>query len=431
MKKINLGIVGLGVVGSGVYKILEQNREHILSRRGIDLCIKKIVVRNIEKDRGLNLTNDLLTTNIDDVIEDPEIDIIVELIGGVDKPYELVKKSLSNNKHIVTANKALLAYKGQELFELAIEKQMEIGFEASVAGGIPIIRTLKEVLAADRIHSLYGIINGTSNYILTKMIDEAKDFDDCLKQAQELGFAEADPSLDVNGGDAAHKIAILASFAFHTPVSFESVFCEGIENIDLIDISYAMELGYILKLLGIAQRVDDKTIAVRVHPTFIPENSSLAGIKNEFNAILIDSEFLGESMYSGKGAGMFPTANAVMGDIIDIAENIAYNIDYNKFKNMYYESKEIAPIDEMSYGYYLRFNTLDEPGILATISGILAENKISIANVIQKGKHKDKFVHLVLKTHEAKESDLQKALTQIEKMDIVDIPSSVIRIVNA
>ncbi len=429
MKRINLGLIGFGVVGTGVYTILERNKDLILRRRGIDLHIKKIAVRDPGKERVVNVPTSIITTDVEDIINDMSIQVVVELVGGVDFPFSLIEKSLKNNKHIVTANKALLALKGRELFDLANDHQLEIGFEASVAGGIPIIRVIKEALLGDRIKSLYGIINGTSNYILTKMVDENRDYHTCLEQAQRLGFAETDPTLDVNGGDAAHKIAILASFAFNTDVPYESVYCEGIENIKLVDIAYARELGYTLKLLAIAHEGDHK-ICVRVHPTLIPLDSPLAGIKNEFNAVQIDSEFLGESMYSGKGAGSYPTANAVIGDIIDIAENIAFNVEFNEYKNIHYDQKEIMSLSDIRYEYYLRFNTLDKPGILAQIAGICAENKISIARVIQKGKHKDQFVHLVLKTYSALEKDVQKALEKIDRLPIVDPPSQMIRIVS-
>ncbi len=429
IKIVNIGLIGFGVVGQGVYKILKEKQELIIKRRGVEVNIKKIVVKNLNKIRDIEYNKSMITTDPDEVINDPEISIIVELVGGIETPYRLIEKSLNQKKHIVTANKALLALKSKELFTLANEMKVNICFEASVGGGIPIIRTINEALVGDHIKSLYGIINGTSNYILTKMIEENLDFKICLKKAQELGFAESDPKLDINGGDAAHKLSILASYAFNTDVYYDQVYCEGIENIELVDISYGRELGYTLKLLGIADEQNDNHIGVRVHPVFIPLESPLAGIKNEFNAILILSEYLGESMYSGKGAGMYPTANAVVGDIVDIAEDISYKVDFNKYRNVHHGHKEIAPQGDLEYQYYLRFNTLDEPGILAKIAGIFSQNNISIARVIQKGHHKESFVHLVLETHRAKESSINQALEDINRLPIVDSPSKVIRIV--
>lgn len=430
MKKINLGLVGLGEIGSGVYRILKANKELILRRRGIELNINKIADKNLDKKREIEADSVAFTSNSNEIIDDPDIHIVIELVGGIDFPFSLIKQSLENNKHVVTANKSLLALKGKELFEIANNQKLELGFEASVGGGIPIIRTIKEALVGDRIKSILGIINGTSNYILTKMVDENYDFSTALKMAQDLGFAEADPSLDVNGGDAAHKIAILSSFAFNTAIPYDSVYQEGIDQTELVDISYAKELGYTIKLLGLAHQISENQISVRVHPTLIPIDSPLAGIKNEFNAILIDSDYLGKSMYSGKGAGMFPTANAVVSDIVDIAEKIAYNIEFNEYKNIHYKQKEMTSLSDINYQYYLRFNTLDEPGILAKISGIFGQNKMSIARVIQKGKHKDNFVHLVFETHAAYERDVKKALEEIDKLSIVDPPSKMIRIIN-
>ncbi len=430
MKTINIAIVGLGVIGSGVYSILERNQGIIYQRRGIKLVIKKVADKDRVRMENLNIDPAIFTDNVDEVLDDPDIQIVIELVGGIDFAFSLIKKGLEKGKHFVTANKALLAIKGKELFQLANQNQLEIGFEASVCGGIPIIRTIKEALVGDRIKSLYGIINGTSNYILTKMLDENLDFNICLKKAQELGFAEADPSLDINGGDAAHKIAILASFAFNTEVPFQSIYCEGIDQVELADIFHAQELGYTLKLLGIAHEIDKNKISAMVHPTLIPADSPLAGIKNEVNAILIDSKFLSESMYSGKGAGKFPTANAVVGDLVDIAEHIAYNVEFNDTRNIHYEQKQLSDISEMRYQYYLRFNTLDRPGILAKIAGIFGQHKISIARVIQKDRHKDDFVHLVFETHEADEQNILDSLKEIERLDILDPPSKMIRIVN-
>ena len=430
MNSINIGLIGFGVVGSGVYSILRDSRELLAEKCGVELNITKIAVRDAGRKRNVDVDSSLLTTNPEDIVNDPDIHIVAELIGGVDIPYTLVEQSITNGKHVVTANKALLATHGHKLFSLARDKRVTLAYEASVAGGIPIIRTIKQALAGDHIRSLYGIINGTSNYILTRMVDEGMDFDTALSQAQELGFAEADPTLDVNGGDAAHKIAILAALAYNTEVDYTAIYYEGIENIALSDIFYAQELGYTLKLLGIASEEGDNRIAVRVHPALIEDNNPLSGIKNEYNAVLIDSEYLGKSLYSGKGAGMYPTANAVVGDIIDIAKGIASGTGYNAHQSVNGTSRQLASLSETSYQYYIRFNTLDKPGILARIAGIFSENNISIARVIQKGKHKADFVHLVLETHKALERDVNHALTEINKLNLVDPPGAMIRIVS-
>ncbi len=430
MKEINIGLVGLGTIGGGVYSILESTKDLIYRRRGIKINVTKVADKDISKIKSFGIDKNIFTTNADDIINDPNIHIVVELVGGTTFAYDLIESALKKGKHVTTANKALLAYKGRDLFRLANNNKLEIGFEASVGGGIPIIMTIKEALVGDRIKSIYGIVNGTTNYILTKMMDENKNFSDSLNEAKELGFAEADPTLDLNGGDAAHKMAILASFAFNTEVPYESVHKEGIENIELVDISYAKELGYTLKLLGVASNTKENKITVAVHPTLIPTQSTLANIKNEVNAILLNSDFLTESIYVGKGAGRYPTANAVVGDIVHIAEHTAYNFEFNDNRNIHYEKKQILSINESSFEYYLRFNTLDKPGILAKIAGIFADNNISIARVIQKGHHKDRFVHLVLKTHKAYEADIINAISKIDLLDIVDPPSKMFRIVN-
>lgn len=434
VRRVKIGLVGFGVVGQGVYSILESSAHRIFARRGFILEIKKIAVLNLKKERAISFSKELLTDQWKELVDDPEIEVIVELVGGVEFPFHLICEALSKKKHIVTANKALLALQGEEIFRSSAQVERGVGFEASVAGGIPIIRTIKEALSGDEIHSIYGIVNGTSNYILTQMIDRNQSLAESLKQAQKLGFAEADPTLDLNGEDAAHKMAILASFAFNTAIPYSSISYEGIENLELVDLAYAKELGYTVKLLGLALQISEHRISVRVHPSFIPLESPMAGIKNEFNAILLDSHFLGKSIYTGLGSGMFPTAIAVVADLIDIAEHIVHQVEFNEHKNKAYQSYEMFPVLEMQYEYYLRFNTLDKPGILSHISGILGEKNISIAKVIQRGKRgrqglRENFVHVVIETYRAKEKNMKEALEEIQNLKILDSTAKMFRIV--
>jgi homoserine dehydrogenase len=428
LKKIKLGLIGFGTIGSGVVKEVIKFKELITRRNNVELEFKYICDLDTQTDRGVKIDKSILTSDWKKVVNDDEVDIIIELVGGVDFPSEIVSTAIKNGKHVVTANKALIAAKGEDLFKLAFDKKRYIGFEASVAGGIPIIRVIREALAGDRIEAIFGIINGTTNYILTKMIDEKMPFDEALKKAQELGFAEADPTLDINGGDAAAKISILASLAFNTCVEYSDVYMEGIENIDLKDVEYAVAMGYTIKLLAITKQDENSDIEVRVHPTLVPVKNSLASVKNEFNAVLMDSEFLGNSMYYGRGAGSLPTASAVVGDICSIASKISSGAEYGHVKYFEKSKSRVKDISELASRFYLRINTEDRSGVLAKVAGILADKNISIAEVHQK-ESSENIIPVVIVTHEAKEKDFADCIKKIDSLDFIKKKSVIFRLV--
>src|SRR5437773_7079695 len=372
-QKINVGMIGLGTVGNGVLRILRDNAQPIRSRLGVPIEITKIAVRDLKRDRGLRLASGVLTDNPTEIIEDPNIDIVVELIGGYQPAKELILASIGRGKHVVTANKALLAVHGEEIHEAARRASVTIGFEGSVGGGIPVIKALKEALAANRILSIYGIINGTSNYILTKMTDEHRSFADVLAEAQRAGYAEADPTFDVGGIDTAHKLAILVNLAFGIPIDLKDIFTEGITAISPLDIDFGRTLGYKLKLLAIAKMHDGKAEA-RVHPTMVPDEYPIAKVSGVYNAIQIIGDACEDIMLYGRGAGSMPTGSAVVGDIIDIARQILIEPS-RKLPAARSPGAlpipELQTVDSITTLYYLRLMALDEPGVLSQISGIL------------------------------------------------------------
>ncbi|MFZ2448752.1 MAG: homoserine dehydrogenase [Syntrophobacteraceae bacterium] len=433
MRKIGVGLIGWGTVGCGVVRVLRENAEAIESRLGVPIELKRVADLDIERERPVSVPREMLTTRADDILEDPGIDIVIELIGGLGAAKAVIVKALENGKYVVTANKALLAHAGNELFDLARRKGRSIGFEASVAGGIPLIKSLREGLAANRIKTIFGILNGTANYILTRMTDSGLSFGDALKEAQELGYAEADPTLDIEGIDTAHKLAIAGAIAFGTPVQFDKVHIEGISGIDALDIQFAEEFGYRLKLLAIARSIDGR-LEMRVHPTLISRNHVLASVKGAYNAVHIEGNAVGDIMLYGMGAGMMPTGSAVVSDLIDIARDILYDtpgrIPALAFLPDRLQEIEIRPVSDVSTCYYFRFAALDRPGVLSKISGILGKHQISIAAVIQKGRHAQESVPLVMITHEAVESNVRNALNEIDNLDVVLAPTSLIRIEN-
>lgn len=426
---INIGILGCGVIGTGVVKLLIKNQELIKQKLGTTINIKKIADINPSAfDKITDISKELFTINSEEVLEDKNIDIIVELIGGKDETFKIVRKAIINGKSIVTANKALLASCGKELFELADEKDVKIGFEASVGAGIPIISILLESLSANQIESIYGIINGTCNYILTKMKEENRNFSDVLKEAQKKGFAEANPSLDIDGIDAAHKLSILSSIAFRTYVPLEKIYTEGIAQISLRDIKYIDELGCEIKLLAIAEKIKGK-LNIRVHPTILSKYCLLSHVRGVFNGIYVKADAVGDLMFYGRGAGQFPTASAVVGDIISIAKLLLTKSSLkNDIKNLFGNEQEIMDIKELVSSYYLRFITIDQSGVLASISGILGKNEISIASVIQKETYCDNAV-IVMMTYEAKEENLQNALKEIDQLSIIKDKTLLIRVI--
>ncbi|MFN4244994.1 MAG: homoserine dehydrogenase [Brevinematia bacterium] len=427
MKKVVVGVVGFGTVGGGVVDILQKNHDLIKQRTGVDIELRYVASKNFG-GTGVEILYARKTFDYNDIINDKEVDIVVELVGGIEVPFDIITKAINAGKNVVTANKALLAERGDELFSLAKQKGVSIGFEASVAGGIPIIRVLADGLVGDRVSQILGILNGTTNFILTKMFEENMDFSSALRKSQELGFAESDPSLDIDGIDTAHKISILARLAFNTLVDFNSVYIEGIRGISLEDIKYSYEMGFVLKLLGISRIDDDGLIEVRVHPALISKHNQLAFVKDEYNAVLVESKNLGVSMYYGKGAGRYPTAVSVVSDIVEIAKNISNPKVVDKVRD--FEKREIKSIGDIRSRYYLRFSVVDKPGVLSAISKILGDNDISIASVIQKEVSPHEFVPLVMVTHHARERDLIRALSDINNLKVVKGQGVMIRIVD-
>jgi homoserine dehydrogenase len=420
MKTINIGLVGFGTVGTGVVKLLRQQAPLLERRVGARLRLKRIADVDLARRRDVEVDPKILTTDAREVTEDTAIDIVIELIGGTTVARQVSLAALRNGKHLVTANKALLATHGLELFRAAAERRVDLGFEASVCGGIPIIRALREGLVANRIQFIEGIVNGTCNYILTKMTELGAPFPQVLKEAQDQGYAEADPSLDIDGIDTAHKLQILASIAYGGFVDLNAIYVEGIRGIDPADIQYAKELGYRVKLLAIAKEVEGE-IEVRVHPTLIPEDDLLASVGGVYNGVYIVGDATGSLMFYGRGAGQMPTASAVVSDVVEIVQNILYQRPSrpSHIPAIAGEGLKIRSMDEIRTHYYLRVMALDKPGVLSKVSGILGHHDISIASVIQKGRHARASVPVVMMTHEALEGAMRKALAEIDALDVV------------
>lgn len=429
---INVGILGWGTVGTGVSKILVNQNTLISKNSGIQLCLKKVVKRTLPALReGIELPADCLTTDPAEVVDNPEIDIVVELIGGVSEAHSLITRAIQNGKHVVTANKALLAEHGSELFQLAQKHQVSLNFEASTAGGIPIIKTLQESFTANQIQSIYGIVNGTCNYMLTEMNERGVDFADVLTDAQEKGYAEADPTLDVEGIDAAQKLTLLIALAYGVNISVDQFHVEGITDISQKEIQYAHELGYVIKLLAIAKLTDDNRVEARVHPTLLPERSLLANVGGAFNAVCVIGSAVGPTLFYGQGAGEMPTASAVVADIIDAAKSVERGVSSPISHAWLADSKtaiNVCPIDDIETRYYLRFVVIDRPGVLASIGSILGNHNISIASVIQKEPHCTETVSLMMLTHKAREKDMKAALEQIYTLAVVKGDAKLIRI---
>ncbi|MDX9715048.1 MAG: homoserine dehydrogenase [Dissulfurispiraceae bacterium] len=427
-KNIGIGIIGFGTVGTGTVKILTENAGTIKQRTGLDISVRKIADLDTSRDRGVKLADGVLINDARMLLNDPEIDIVVELMGGIHPAKEFILEALKNGKHVVTANKALLATEGNEIFAEAARCGVEIGFEASVAGGIPIIKVLREGLIGNNILAVYGIINGTSNYILTKMTYEKVEFEDALKEAQALGYAEADPTFDVEGIDTAHKLTILSSLAYGIKLSYENVYKEGITRLTAQDIELASELGYKVKLLAIAKAADG-AIEMRVHPTMIPHEHLISKVDGAFNAVFVEGDAVGSTLYYGRGAGDMPTGSAVVADIVDIARNMAAGsigrVPGILAVNTGARLKSMEDIESM---YYFRFSAFDKPGVLSRISGILGSRNISIASVIQKGRSKSGSVPLVVLTHRAKESDVISAVKEIDGLPVVSDRTLFIRV---
>lgn len=425
--KVNVGLIGFGVIGSGVVSLLQQYSSLLKQRSGVQIELERIVDVDIERQRDVTVDRKLLLTDYRNVINDPHIDIVIELVGGTTIAFDIVSQALSAGKHVVTANKALLCARGPELFELARTKQRELRFEASVAGGIPIIKAITESLASDRIRTVYGIVNGTTNFILTRMIEEGWTFEAALKRAQELGFAEADPTLDVSGGDAEHKLHILSTVAFGTFPDHGSIYREGIERLESRDVRYAKSLGYVIKLLAIG-KLADGSVSLRVHPTLIPSGCSLASVKNEFNAVMLSSEFLGQSLFVGRGAGARPTATAVVADIVDIATGMLQNKEFNANR---YSTASLYPTlsaGEIRSRYYLRLATEERAGILAQVTKILSDEDISISAITQEEGLVDGPIPIVILTRLAREQNVRRAVAAIDRMTFTREPTVVLHV---
>ncbi len=425
MQSVDIAVLGLGTVGQGVVKIIQNNAGKWRHKCGASIQIKKALVRSINKKREVELPEGAVTANWQEIVSDPGIKVVVELMGGIEPAKTYILEALHQGKTIVTANKDLLAEHGQELFEAAKEAGTDIYFEASVGGGIPIINPLKQSLIANNIEQVMGIINGTTNFILTRMAQEGATFSEALRQAQELGYAEADPAADVGGFDAARKIAILASLAFHTRIRFQDVYVEGITGITPADLDYAKKLGYTVKLLGIA-REEDNEVEVRVHPALIPQSHPLANVNDSFNAVFVRGDAVGDAMFFGRGAGQMPTGSSVVGDIVEAARNIRLN-STGRVNCTCYEHKKIKEIGAVQAKYYLRLHVLDRPGVLASIAGIFGNHGVSLATVQQKD-FEEGFAELVVITHKVRERNLQDALKIIKEMSITQEIASLIRV---
>ena len=434
MKEIKVGMIGFGTVGSGVVGILQKNSGLIEKRMGAKLVLKRIADIDLETDRGVKLKPGVLTRRAEEVIKDPEIDIVMELIGGIEPAKTFILKAIRDKKHIVTANKALLALHGDEIFREAHRFGVDVNFEASVGGGIPLIRSIKEGLVANQIHSIFGILNGTSNYILSKMTDEGRDFKEVLKEAQEKGYAEADPTYDIEGIDAAHKLAILIRLAFGTSLRFHEIFIGGISEITPLDIQFGREFGYCIKLLAIAKMEKGK-IEARVHPTMIPERHLLSTVEGVFNAIYIKGDAVGPVLFYGQGAGQMPTGSAVVSDLVELGRNLLVQAKGHRVPSLSYQEfaikkNPLKKIEEVVMPYYMRFSALDRPGVLSKISGILGKNDISIVSVIQKGRRIKGSVPIVMMTHEAKEKNVRQALKEINRLGVILGKTMFIRVEN-
>jgi homoserine dehydrogenase len=423
MKPVKVGLLGLGTVGGGTAVILKRNAKEISRRAGRDIDVDFIATLDADAASKLGIDNVRLTDDAFAVVNDPDIDIVVELIGGYSPAKELVLQAIENGKHVVTANKALIALHGDEIFAKAQEKGVVVAFEAAIAGGIPIIKALREGLAANRIEWLAGIINGTGNFILTEMRDKGRSFKDVLAEAQALGYAEADPTFDVEGIDAAHKLTILSSIAFGIPLQFDKTYTEGISKISLEDVAYADELGYRIKHLGIARRTE-AGVEQRVHPTLIPKSRLIANVNGVMNAVLVQGDAVGATLYYGAGAGDEATGSAVIADIIDVARTLTTDPE-NRVPHLAFQPNELADIpvvsmDQVETAFYLRMTAKDEAGVLAEVTRILGDKNISIEAFIQKQpENEGDDANIILLTHRVNEGDMNSALEKIEALDVI------------
>jgi len=431
MDRINVGLLGCGTVGTGVARLLIDSQDLIASRLGAELHLKRVADVDIDRDRGLKFEAGVLSTDAEGVVNDPDIDIVIEMIGGEGVARDLILKAIANGKHVITANKALLAAHGNDLFRAAAQHDVDLYYEASVGGCMPIIKSIREALVGNRILSMVGILNGTCNYILSKITDEGSSFETALAAAQRQGYAEADPTLDVEGHDTAHKIAILSALAYGMEINLPDVYVEGITGITPMDIEFAGQFSFRIKLLAISKALVGR-VEVRVHPTMIPFDNLLSNVNSTLNAVTVTGDAVGDILLYGHGAGMMPTASAVVADAVDLARNqlahtkrrvpaLSFHIDT-------IQPKPIVPMEDVVTRYYFRFSALDQPGVLSTISGILGQHRISLRYVYQKGRKSNGAVPVVMLTHRAREADVRRALGEIERLDVVDQKPVLIRI---
>ncbi|HJV64601.1 MAG TPA: homoserine dehydrogenase [Geomonas sp.] len=430
MNQIKIGLLGFGTIGAGVVKLLNDNSSLISEKTGAKLSLKSIADLDITTDRGVGTEGIKLTTNADEILNDPEISVVIELIGGYEPARTFALKAIANGKHVVTANKALLAVHGQEIYSAAKANGVEVLFEAAVGGGIPVLSAIKGNMAANRFSTVLGIVNGTCNYILTRMTQEGADFSDVLKSAQQMGYAEADPTFDIEGVDTAHKLCLLLSLCFGTKVDLKDIYCEGITSVSAEDVDFAKSFGYRIKLLAIG-KMDGGQIEARVHPTMIPSDYPLADVHGVFNAIRLTGDFVGPVMFYGRGAGMDATASAVIGDVVDLCRNMGAGISRRCAPLGYLDEKvallPIKPMGDIVSKYYIRFQALDRPGVLSRIAGALGAHGISIASMVQSARSSD-VVPIVIMTHEAREEDMRRALSEIDGFDVIRAKSTFIRI---
>ncbi len=432
MKPVYLGLIGCGTVGTGVARLLLEQKNLIEKRVGVPLVLKYVADLDVETDRGITFDEGVFIQDARQVINDPQIDIVIEMIGGETLAKDLILEAIQNGKHVVTANKALLATHGNDLFQVAAAKGVDLAFEASVAGCMPIIKTIRESLVSNEIHAMVGILNGTCNYILTQITENGMPFEEALAQAQSAGYAEADPTLDIGGFDAAHKLAILTALSYGMRINYDDIYVEGISAISPLDIQFAEAFGYRIKLLAIGKRQGNR-VEARVHPTMIPFDNILSNVSGSLNAVTVSGHAVEDLFLSGYGAGMMPTASAVVSDIVDLARNLMSQSNSGRVPMAAYQSEHIEeiavlPITEIITHYYFRFDVMDQPGVLSTIAGVLGDNGISIKSVQQKGRKTNGTVPIVMLTHHAKEADVQKAFKVIAALDVVGSPPVLIRI---
>ena len=425
-KNIGIGLLGLGTVGSGVVKILKSESRAIEKKTGLRLELRKVCVRALSKKRPVAVPKKLLTTRAKDVVNDPSVDVVVELMGGIHPAKEIILKAMAQGKDVVTANKALLAEQGEAIFRQAEKFSRQIGMEASVCGGIPIVKAMREGFASNNISHFLGIVNGTCNYILTEMSQRGMDFSYALEEAQSKGYAESNPALDIDGMDSAHKLALLARLAFHSKVPFHSIYVEGIRGVSATDIEYASELGYLIKLLAIGKKMKNG-LQLRAHPTLLPLDHPLASVRGVYNAVFVQADQAGDQLFYGKGAGQMPTASAVLSDIMDISKKIAAHAPYRASDTRPLQKLRVLPMDDLVTKYYLRFQVADRPGVLGQLAKALGDNHISILSVHQK-ETSARSVPVVILTYEAAEKNIRKALRLIDRHGDVREKTHVIRV---